>query len=109
MAITIIPIPPSHCIIDLHNNILFGVWSKLLITVEPVVVIPDMLSKKASLKDKFIVESIKGKLPNKAIDIQANVENKNVCCKFNLNSFSRLAKINNIPIKIVINADDKKL
>jgi hypothetical protein len=68
-----------------------------------------MLSKKESLKDISKVESINGKLPNTATDNQARVENKNVCCRFNLNSFSKLVKINNTPIKTVINDDDKKL
>ena len=49
IAITITPIPPNHCKIDLHIRILFGVSSKLVIIVEPVVVMPDMLSKKASI------------------------------------------------------------
>ena len=51
MAITTIPIPPNHCIIALHNRILFGLLSKSDIIVAPVVVIPDILSKNASLKE----------------------------------------------------------
>ena len=53
IAITTIPIPPNHCIIALHNKILLGLLSKSEIIVAPVVVIPDILSKKASLKLKF--------------------------------------------------------
>ena len=34
---------------------------------------------------------------------------RNVCLKFNLNSFSKLARTNNIPIKIVTNEDEMKL
>ena len=40
---------------------------------------------------------------------QANAENKKVCCKFNLNCFSKLERINKIPIKIVINEAPIKL
>ena len=77
--------------------------------VAPVVVIPDILSKKASLNEKFCVESKKGKLPNKATIIQAKEENKKVCLKFNLNSLSRFAKTNNTPMNIVTKEADKKL
>ena len=79
IAITIIPIPPNHCIIALHNKILLGVSSKFVITVAPVVVIPDILSKKASLIENEIGDNKKGKLPNAAIKNQASAENKKVC------------------------------
>ena len=45
IAITIIPIPPNHCKSDLHNKIPYDTSSKLLITVEPVVVIPEVDTK----------------------------------------------------------------
>ena len=51
IAITITPMPPSHCNIALHIRILLGVVSRLVMIVEPVVVIPDMLSKNASTND----------------------------------------------------------
>ena len=76
IAITIIPTPPSHCIIALHSSILFGDASKFVTTVEPVVVIPDMLSKKASLNEKLISERMNGNAPNTAIAIHAKVEKK---------------------------------
>ena len=50
-----------------------------------------------------------GRLPNRATITHANVENKKVCLKFNLNSFSRLANIHKIPMNIVTNEDDIKL
>ena len=74
-----------------------------------MVVIPDILSKKASLIVKLTVDSINGIDPKIAMKIQANVENKNVCCKLSLNSDSRFASMNNIPKNIVMNADAKKL
>ena len=42
-------------------------------TVEPVVVMPDMDSKKAFVKDSFKFEKIKGIDPNNAINIQLSV------------------------------------
>jgi len=109
IAITTIPIPPSHCIMARHNKILFGLLSKSVIIVAPVVVIPDMLSKKASLKVNSLGDKRKGKLPKIATISQAKVENRKVCLKFNLNSLSKFAKTNNIPIKIVINDEETKL
>jgi len=76
IAITIIPMPPSHCSIPLHSNIDFGASFKLVIMVEPVVVIPDILSKKESVIDKSNIEKINGKLANIAIDIQDRAVNK---------------------------------
>ena len=42
-------------------------------------------------------------------DFETNEENKKVWRKFNLNSLSRFAKMNKIPIKIVTNEADIKL
>jgi len=67
----------------LHNSILLGDSSKFVTTVEPVVVIPDILSKNESLIEKLISERIKGRAPKPAIEIHAKVENKNVCLRFN--------------------------
>jgi len=88
---------------------LLGVSSKFKITVEPVVVIPDMLSKNASLKERFNADNKKGILPKIATISHAIVENKKVCCKFKRYSFSIFVSINKMPIKIVINEDDRKL
>tara|TARA_B110000027_G_C15926472_1_gene214969 strand:+ start:442 stop:633 length:192 start_codon:yes stop_codon:yes gene_type:complete len=62
---------------------LFGDESKFETTVDPVVVIPDILSKNASLNEKLILERIKGNAPKVAIAIHAKVENKKVCLRFN--------------------------
>ena len=67
IAITITPIPPSHCKIALHIKILFGVLSKYVIIVEPVVVIPDILSKKESTNDKLRSDNKNGIHPKIAI------------------------------------------
>ena len=70
---------------------------------------PDILSKKASLKVNSLGDSRKGKQPKIAIINHAKVEKRKVCCKLSLNSLSRLFKINNIPTKIVINDAEIKL
>ena len=58
----------------------FGVFSKFEIIVDPVVVIPDMLSKKASVIESSIVENINGKDPKIAILNHDKAVNKNACC-----------------------------
>ena len=68
-----------------------------------------MLSKKESLKDNSRLENKKGKLPNNATDIHANVENKNVCCKLSNDSLSKFIKIKRTPKKTVMKEEDKKL
>ena len=77
--------------------------------VDPVVVIPDILSKNASLKVNSFGDKTKGKLPKAATITHAKVENKKVCLKFNLKSLSKLAKINNIPIRKFVNQRSKKI
>ena len=51
----------------------------LLIIVAPVVVIPDILSKKASVKDRFKSENINGIDPNIATPIHDNAVRRNAC------------------------------
>ena len=85
----------------------FGVLSKLEIIVDPVVVIPDMLSKKASVIESSIVENINGKDPKIAILNHDKAVNKNACCKFNFLSWSRFERKNNDP-KIIVTIDAPK-
>ena len=77
--------------------------------VAPVVVIPDILSKKASLNVKSNSDNKKGRLPKIATINHAKEENKNVCLKLSLNSTSRFANTNRIPKKIVTIEADAKL
>ena len=86
----------------------FGVFSKFEIIVDPVVVIPDMLSKKASVIESSILENINGKDPKIAIVSHDKAVNKNACCKFNLLSWSKFDKKNNVPNMIVTIDDPKK-
>ena len=62
----------------------FGDSSRFVIIVAPVVVIPDMLSKKESVKESCISEKKKGIDPNIATPTQDNEVNKNACCVFML-------------------------
>jgi len=102
IAIIIIPIPPSHCRIALQMRIAFGAEFKSIIIVEPVVVIPDILSKKESVILKFRSEKTNGSEPNNATLIHDREVNKNAFCKFSFLSFSRLDNKNNVPNIIVI-------
>ena len=106
---TITPIPPNHCKIHLQIRILFGVLSKLVIIVDPVVVIPDMLSKKASTYDRLRSDNKRGMQPKMATKNQDKVVRRKACCKFSFLSSPRFVSIKRIPIKAVIDADTKKI
>ena len=49
-AVTMIPIPPSHCMMDRHNSNPGGNWSSPDRMVDPVVVRPETVSNTASQK-----------------------------------------------------------
>tara|TARA_B100001741_G_scaffold237186_1_gene198155 strand:- start:57 stop:272 length:216 start_codon:yes stop_codon:yes gene_type:complete len=70
---------------------------------------PDILSKKASLIENDTGDNKKGRLPNTAIRNQASAENRKICWRFNLYCFSKLERINKIPMKIVIKEAPIKL
>ena len=77
--------------------------------VDPVVVIPDMLSKKASTNDNLSPDNKKGRDPKIAIAIHENVVNKKACCKLSFLFSSKLVSTKSIPIKIVTVDEDKKV
>ena len=97
IAITIMPIPPNHWSIALHKSIDLGASSKLEIIVDPVVVIPDILSKKASVIESSRAEKTKGKEPNIATLSHESAVNKNACCRFNFLSWFKFDKKNKTP------------
>jgi len=109
IAITIIPIPPSHCKIALHIKMLLGELSRSVIMVDPVVVIPDMLSKKESTIDRLRSDNKKGIHPKIAILNHDKVVSKKACCKFSFLFSSRFVSTRSIPINAVIDADDKNM
>ena len=63
--------------------------------------IPDILSKKASVRDKFISEKINGNDPNIAILNHERDVSKKACCKFIFLSWSKFDRKNNVP-KIIV-------
>ncbi len=69
--------------------------------VEPVVVIPDILSKKAFVTENSTDENKKGSEPKIAILSHDNAVSKKACCKFNFLSWSKFDKKNNVP-KIIV-------
>tara|TARA_B100001123_G_scaffold266308_1_gene296473 strand:- start:66 stop:488 length:423 start_codon:yes stop_codon:yes gene_type:complete len=106
---TITPIPPSHCKIALQMRMPFGILSKFVIIVDPVVVIPDILSKKASTNENPRFESNKGKHPKIAILSHDKVVKTKACCKFSFLFSSRFVRRRSIPIKEVMKADDRNV
>ena len=58
-----IPIPPSHCINDLHSNIEWVMAVTSRMTVAPVVVKPAMVSNHASVRLGSAPLSQKGSRP----------------------------------------------
>tara|TARA_B100001287_G_C22232891_1_gene322326 strand:+ start:153 stop:485 length:333 start_codon:yes stop_codon:yes gene_type:complete len=102
IASTIIPIPPNHCKRDLQIKIPSERFSKLEITVDPVVVIPLTDSKKASVYDKDEDEYTKGIAPKREITIQEDIVRKKACL-IPILTFFFLKDINSIiPIKKVV-------
>jgi hypothetical protein len=77
IAMTIMPIPPSHCSSARQSNIPRAVSSRLAITVDPVVVRPDIASKNAPDIPISGIDSNIGRLANAAITIQLNVVKTN--------------------------------
>ena len=108
IAITIIPMPPIHCNNERQIKIPWGRLSRPDNIVEPVVVMPDIDSKKASVKDSSKLEKIKGNEPKKAMNIQLNVVNRNVCFIERLKLSDLLAKIRIMPKKRQINDEKVK-
>ena len=102
IARTIIPIPPNHWRRDLQINIPSDKFSKLLITVAPVVVIPLTDSKKASVYEREDDEYTNGIAPKRDITNHDEIVNKNACLIPSLIFFFLNEKYKIIPIKNVI-------
>ena len=76
IAITIMPTPPNHCRSARHSKIPYEACSTSRKMVEPVVVMPDIASKIASVGESCMVERNKGKAPKRPIINQAPLVNK---------------------------------
>lgn len=66
-----IPKPPIHCKIDLQNRMPWGWLSRLLRMEAPVVVKPDMVSKKASVTESVVPYKRNGSIPKSEKNTQA--------------------------------------
>src|SRR5690606_19748726 len=73
IASTIIPIPPIQFVVLRQNKIPWDNASTSFKIVDPVVVYPDMVSKKAFVKLGMLSVNIYGKVPDNDIIIQPNV------------------------------------
>ena len=71
-----IPKPPIHCVSERQKSIPCGKHSTSLIIVAPVVVKPDMVSKKASVKLSMYPPTIYGIVPNSENTTHATVTTK---------------------------------
>ena len=69
----------------------------MFITVDPVVVIPDILSKNESVKLISKLEKKNGSEPNEAIEIQESAVRRNAWGRLRFLLWSILDKKNNIP------------
>jgi hypothetical protein len=85
-----------------------GISSRFEIIVDPVVVIPDILSKKAFTNEKFKSEKINGNDPNIAILNQDRAVRRKACCRVSFLSWSKFDKKNNVPKIIVTREAPKK-
>ncbi len=79
MATTMMPMPPNHCSIPRHRFRPTGSVSSRVKTVDPVVVSPDIASKKASTKRASVAPSTKGMAPKIGKTSQTPVVSRNVC------------------------------
>ena len=76
--------------------------------VDPVVVMPDVLSKNASVILNSILENINGSEPNIAILSQDRAVRRNAWGKVNFLSWSRFDKKNKTPNMIVTTPEPMK-
>ena len=107
IAIKIIPMPPNHCSMERHNKMPFDVLFKPVITVAPVVVSPEIASKKASvIVSEFVERSIKGRADNAPSTNQLSVVRINASrCSSTSFLFCLEARTRERPIKNVMIAD----
>ena len=103
-----IPSPPSHCRMLRHSNNPGGAESKPVITVAPVVVIPDIASKNASVNDNRKSEIMNGRQANAGSTTQDNVVSKKAWRRVNVTSPVRVVMTVAAPINRVKAAETAK-
>ncbi len=104
-AMTMMPMPPSHCSNARHKRMPAGASSSPVITVAPVVVIPDMASKKASVKLRFRSAKAKGRAAKQAITSQLRVVSRKAWRREKFTRPIRLVRIRVMPTKKVTPAE----
>lgn len=102
IAMMMIPIPPSHCRIARQRRIPGGAVSRPVMTVEPVVVIPDMASKKESVKFKSIALILKGSDAKRASEHHTEVIKRKACLTLTFLTWLALLRISDPPKNAVM-------
>ncbi len=108
IATTMIPMPPNHCSIERHSSSPRGMVSRLVNTVEPVVVRPDIASNMASVKSACEAPSMNGTAPASGSTIHTPEAIRKVCWRVR-RSFTPLAQASAIsaPLMPLTMADSR--
>jgi hypothetical protein len=107
-AMTMMPMPPSHCRIARHSRMPGGAMSRPTMTVDPVVVTPDIASKKASAKLRPSSEKANGRAPKSATTAQAEVVIRKAWRMLKPRQPERVVKTMETPTKSVTAAEAVK-
>ena len=107
IPVTTKPTPPIHCSSARHSRIPCAVVSSPAITVEPVVVIPDIASKKASVNVSCHSQS--GSAPTLAPVIQTVAVSRKVCRRCTGKSRFTWVRQTMAPSGIATKADSRKI
>ena len=108
MAIRTIPMPPSHCRIERQSRMPGGAVSRPVMTVEPVVVMPETASKNASVKLMFSPASVRGREAKRDRPTQLMKVIMKAWRRFMVNSRPALLRIKDPPKKAVMTIHRKK-
>ena len=107
MAKMTIPMPPRPLRIARHSNMARGVWSRLVIMVAPVVLIPEEASNTASAQFSTVPYRINGIEAIKVTENQLTTVNKYPCWRLTLSMRILLARNMDIPRNRAIIEDEK--
>ena len=105
MEIKMMPMPPSHCSMARQIRMPGGSTSRSAITVAPVVVTPDIASKKASVNVSGISVNSNGSVPNSGITIHASVVTRKAWRSERLNGWVRYDSVRPTPTNRVTTAE----
>ena len=109
IAMTMMPTPPSHCSSARQIRMPGDASSICCSTVDPVVVIPDTDSKMASVRLSCSSLNMKGRAPNRPIEIQDPLVRRKACLSPRSNpSRCEVASQTETPTKAVSREDRAK-